>query len=103
MLELVGLSQFAKRYPNQLSGGLFAAGEVTGCVHGANRLIGLLWPTLWSLAASPVAAQPPTQVHSNRISIKKGLPFQSSSLGGSLFSCFLGAKMWKARIKRAEC
>ena len=40
MLELVGLSQFAKRYPNQLSGGLFAAGEVTGGVHGANRLGG---------------------------------------------------------------
>ena len=43
MLELVGLSQFAKRYPNQLSGGLFAAGVVTGGVHVSNRLGGSLF------------------------------------------------------------
>ena len=44
--------------------GLFAAGEVTGGVHGANRLAAPPWPTLWSLAASPVRAQPTTQAHS---------------------------------------
>ena len=45
--------------------GLFAAGEVTGGVHGANRLGATLWPTLPSLAALPVQL-PASTLHEHK-------------------------------------